>query len=184
MCQPSRGRRRQWVMSNSGSSRRTYRLAHREVVAMAVAAGLAVAVAGCAAHGVSAADGARPSRQPVSHSDKAPYQLPALGAAGFPRRTYPQPRHGGAGSISACPAPSGVARLDVTQRARAAVYWASAETRSFDDDLHHTDRAWWSAVQTNWRDRRSWSNSHAPKGPGAPHVPGRHDHVLLYDEYP
>ncbi|HTQ19412.1 hypothetical protein [Mycobacterium sp.] len=157
--------------NSSGEDSRAPRLTNEALIATALSVCLALAVAGCAAGGSSPATGGRPTQKHDVQSTNTPYRLPATGAAGFPTSIYPRPRHGGAGSIPACPAPSGVARLDGTEQARAAVYWASKQTHTFGYDLHHTDRAWWSVVRADWRHRKNWSNPHSPMGPGAPRVP-------------
>jgi hypothetical protein len=157
-------------MDSAKMRRRTARLSPKSV-STSIAAGIAVAVlSACGSSPTSVTRGAS-SDQPAASSHKAAYPLPAVGASGFPRSTYPSPRHGGAGSIPACPAPSRLRPFDDTQRARAVVFWATVETRTFTYDLRHTDRAWWSVIQADWRNHKNWSNPDSPLGPGAPHVP-------------
>lgn len=78
--------------------------------------------------------------------------LPGVGAPGFPSSGYPAPRSGGGGSIPACPSPAEVGPFNAYARSQAVREWRTIGTRTFGYDLRHTDRAWWSVIQTDWRD--------------------------------
>ena len=107
---------------------------------------------------------------PIAHTSSTPtakppstLALPAVGTAGFPAQVFPKAGPGGGGSIPGCPSTEGLRSFSGTAPARAAVIWATVLSQTFSYDLHHTDRAWWSTIRSDWRDARQRGEAN-PRG--------------------
>jgi len=103
------------------------------------------------------------SSAPATAKPRPTFDLPAVGAHGFPARAYPKAGPGGGGSIPGCPDSRGLDQFSGTAPARAVVVWATVLTQTFPYDLHHTDRAWWSTIRADWRS----AQQHGSKSPAS-----------------
>jgi hypothetical protein len=115
-----------------------------------VAAAIVVPLTVTGGHGP--APGSRPAASPsASPNPTAWFALPAVGALGFPVSIYPPPQpHRVVNTIGYCPSTQGLQPFPA-QDGAAARNITSVLGRSFDGDLHLTDRSYWPVIASFWQ---------------------------------
>ncbi|HXW43776.1 MAG TPA: hypothetical protein VEL03_03245 [Streptosporangiaceae bacterium] len=132
---------------------RLRRTARRQRVRAASAAASVTAITSVVLIAVLTAFQASAARPIPGGTPAAAYALPGVGAAGFPASVYPS--SSGFGQLDAaghCPDPVGLQQPGPAMRSRADAMVVGLG-RSFESDLHSTDRAYWPQVLASWRSR-------------------------------